>query len=132
MASLKLMEMRGEVRRGYFVEGLPGPQFAAPEAVERLRALRDGAVEDALVVINACDPANLYGPETPDGPVTAIGQPLVFARVASTWQVQWRGRPVLVARANGAAMTTSEGRTTSRSAGRWARCSRTWGGRRTG
>ena len=33
----QLMEMRGEVRRGYFVQGLPGVQFALPEAVERLR-----------------------------------------------------------------------------------------------
>ncbi|MCU0502793.1 MAG: hypothetical protein MUC51_13700, partial [Anaerolineae bacterium] len=31
------MELRGEVRRGYFVTGLPGVQFALPEAVEALR-----------------------------------------------------------------------------------------------
>jgi len=109
MSHLKLMEMRGEVRRGYFVDGLPGAQFAAPEAVERLRALRDGAAQDDLIVVNACDPANLYGPEAQGGPMTAAGQPLVFARLPSTWQVQWRGLPVLVARANGTAVTTARG-----------------------
>ena len=35
---LQRLEMRGEVRRGYFVRGLPGVQFALPEAVEALRA----------------------------------------------------------------------------------------------
>jgi ATP-dependent helicase Lhr and Lhr-like helicase len=35
---LKRMELRGEVRRGYFVSGLSGAQFAVPEAVERLRS----------------------------------------------------------------------------------------------
>ena len=35
------MELRGEVRRGYFVTGLPGVQFALPEAVEALRAARN-------------------------------------------------------------------------------------------
>ena len=32
---LQRMEMRGEVRRGYFVRGLPGLQFALPDVVER-------------------------------------------------------------------------------------------------
>jgi ATP-dependent Lhr-like helicase len=32
------LEMRGEVRRGYFVQGLAGVQFALPEVVEQLRA----------------------------------------------------------------------------------------------
>ena len=38
---LKRLEYRGEVRRGYFVEGMGGAQFALPEAVERLRAQPD-------------------------------------------------------------------------------------------
>jgi ATP-dependent Lhr-like helicase len=118
---LQRMEMRGEVRRGYFVKGLPGLQFALPEAVEQLRALgRDGEAsedDEALVVMNACDPANLYGPASdalgsPKGgdiPQTAAGEPLTFSRIPSTWLVQGRGLPVLVAEDTGARLTTVQG-----------------------
>ena len=49
---LRKLELRGEVRRGYFVRGLAGAQFALPEAVELLRAAANdpGA---PLVVIRA-------------------------------------------------------------------------------
>ena len=40
---LKALETVGACRRGYFVEGLGGAQFALPGAVERLRELRDAA-----------------------------------------------------------------------------------------
>ena len=36
------MELRGEVRRGYFVNGLSGVQYALPQAVEALREARNG------------------------------------------------------------------------------------------
>lgn len=56
---LKRLEFRGEVRRGYFVRGLSGAQFARPEAVELLRA--PGAADEAqAVVFSASDPANVY------------------------------------------------------------------------
>jgi ATP-dependent Lhr-like helicase len=118
---LQRMEMRGELRRGYFVGGLPGVQFALPEAVERLRTVGNGEAEpedeEVLVVMNACDPANLYGP-TPDyfessqagnGPRTAAGEPLTFTRIPSTWVVQHRGLPALVAEDTGARLTTVQG-----------------------
>jgi ATP-dependent Lhr-like helicase len=105
---LQRMEMRGEVRRGLFVAGLPGVQFALPEAVERLRALGGGS-DDAMVVLNAADPANLFGGELPEGPQTVSGEPLTFARVPSTHVVLRRGQPVLVAEDNGERMTTSQG-----------------------
>jgi ATP-dependent Lhr-like helicase len=58
---LKRLEFRGEVRRGYFVKGLGGAQFALPDAVEWLRAV---AAEDEsaanFVVMAASDPANVY------------------------------------------------------------------------
>ncbi|MBA2689085.1 MAG: DEAD/DEAH box helicase [Gemmatimonadaceae bacterium] len=58
---LKRLEFRGEVRRGYFVKGLGGAQFALPDAVERLRAIaRDDASTVPLVLIGASDPANVY------------------------------------------------------------------------
>ena len=37
---LKVLEDRGQVRRGYFVSGLGAAQFALPGAVDRLRSIR--------------------------------------------------------------------------------------------
>jgi len=57
------LETVGMCRRGYFVEGLGGAQFAMPGAVERLRDLRDrraGEAVDALV-LGAADPGQPYG-----------------------------------------------------------------------
>jgi len=57
------LELLGTARRGYFVEGLGGAQFALPGAVERLRSLpeRDGS----YLVLAATDPANPYGASLP-------------------------------------------------------------------
>ena len=58
------MELRGEIRRGYFVEGLSGMQFALPAAVDMLRSIgseRSNANDERVLVVNACDPANPYG-----------------------------------------------------------------------
>jgi ATP-dependent Lhr-like helicase len=54
------LETLGVCRRGYFVEGLGGAQFALPGAVERLRAQRDDD-EAPPVVLAATDPAQPYG-----------------------------------------------------------------------
>jgi ATP-dependent Lhr-like helicase len=104
------MELRGEVRRGYFVAGLPGVQFALPEAVEALRAARarldSAATEDeAPVVINATDPSNIYGAE---GRQAAAGLAPTFARLPSTHLVLWRGQPILVAEDHGAQWMAAE------------------------
>src|SRR5215218_2644171 len=63
---LRALETIGVCRRGYFVEGLGGAQFALPGAVERLRELRPGDAEepDALV-LGASDPAQPYGAALP-------------------------------------------------------------------
>jgi ATP-dependent Lhr-like helicase len=53
----KHLEETGRIRRGYFVEGLGGSQFALPGAVDRLRQ----DVRPELVVLAAADPANPYG-----------------------------------------------------------------------
>jgi ATP-dependent Lhr-like helicase len=57
---LAALETVGAARRGYFVEGLGGAQFALPGAVERLRAHRDDD-EAPPVVLAATDPAQPYG-----------------------------------------------------------------------
>jgi ATP-dependent Lhr-like helicase len=65
---LRALEDAGRVRRGYFVEGLGGAQFATPGSVDRLRQPSDGEV----LLLAAADPANPYGaavgwPDNPSG-----------------------------------------------------------------
>jgi len=63
---LRALETLGLCRRGYFVEGLGGAQFALGGAVERLRELRgrDGDEPEALVLA-AAEPAQPYGAALP-------------------------------------------------------------------
>jgi ATP-dependent Lhr-like helicase len=62
---LKAFEDTGKCRRGYFVEGLGGAQFALPGAVDRMRArtttARRAMADSVCVVMAATDPANPYG-----------------------------------------------------------------------
>ncbi|HEY6912022.1 MAG TPA: DEAD/DEAH box helicase [Myxococcales bacterium] len=62
---LKVMEEGGRARRGYFVAGLGGAQFAVPGAEDRLRSFRQPAAEPLTLVIAATDPANPYGATLP-------------------------------------------------------------------
>ncbi|GIH60044.1 Lhr family helicase [Microbispora siamensis] len=84
---LRAFEESGRCRRGYFVEGLGGAQFALPGAVDRMRAMsstmssamsstRPAPAEDLwsipapppprrAVVLAATDPANPYGAALP-------------------------------------------------------------------
>ena len=55
---LNHMEETGRIRRGYFVEGLGGLQFALPGAVDRLRMAEE---PEGTVILAAADPANPYG-----------------------------------------------------------------------
>ena len=55
---LGLAEEAGQVRRGYFIEGLGASQFAVPGAVDEVRA---GRSDDGAVVLAATDPANPWG-----------------------------------------------------------------------
>jgi ATP-dependent Lhr-like helicase len=59
-AAFSSLEDVGSVRRGYFIEGMGGAQFALPGAVERLRR-----PEPATIVLSAVDPANPYGASVP-------------------------------------------------------------------
>jgi ATP-dependent Lhr-like helicase len=74
LAVYRRLEARGEIRGGRFVAGLAGEQFAAPGAVEELRAIRRRATPDACVCLSAADPLNLTGTILPGPrlpPVTA-------------------------------------------------------------
>src|SRR6185369_4288811 len=61
LGALRTLEARGEIRGGRFVAGLVGEQFALPEAVETLRAIRRRTEEPEDVIVNAADPLNLVG-----------------------------------------------------------------------
>jgi len=58
---LKMLEERGQARRGYFVAGLGAAQFAVPGAVDRLRAEREADEQRLALVLSATDPAQPYG-----------------------------------------------------------------------
>ena len=62
-AELGNLELLGTARRGYFVEGLGGAQFALPGAVERLRSLPEP--DGSYQLLAATDPANPYGASLP-------------------------------------------------------------------
>src|SRR5919202_1884378 len=64
-AELRALETLGLCRRGYFVEGLGGAQFALGGAVERLRELRERGEEPSALVLAAADPAQPYGAALP-------------------------------------------------------------------
>ncbi|MEZ4267465.1 MAG: DEAD/DEAH box helicase [Myxococcota bacterium] len=99
---LRAMEESGRIRRGYFVEGLGGAQFAWPGAVDRLRSARlahDARTEaETAIVLAATDPACPFGVTLPwpdtaaDGGrprrapgarvVVVAGEPVAFAERA--------------------------------------------------
>src|SRR5262249_55267347 len=58
---LRTLEARGEVRGGRFVAGMVGGQFALPEGVEALRAVRRKHGPEEIVLVSAGDPLNLSG-----------------------------------------------------------------------
>ncbi|HSY37982.1 MAG TPA: hypothetical protein VLA79_00600, partial [Polyangia bacterium] len=66
------MEMSGELRGGRLVGGFVGEQFAAPDAVDALRATRREERRGEVVRLSACDPLNLVGIVTPGQRVQAI------------------------------------------------------------
>ncbi len=102
------MELRGEIRRGYFVEGLSGMQFALPAAVDMMRAINNeqSTMNGSLpVVVNACDPANPYGLGIEIGSSKA-GANIRIARLPLNYFVFDRGSPVLWIEGFGARITT--------------------------
>ncbi len=79
---LRRKEAQGEIRGGRFVSGFSGEQFARPEALDLLRAIRRSAVEadESLNVANA-DPLNLAGIILPGPRVSTLAR-TVFVPLA--------------------------------------------------
>ncbi|HEY8019756.1 MAG TPA: hypothetical protein VIH93_01560, partial [Thermoanaerobaculia bacterium] len=74
------LEARGEIRGGRFVSGFSGEQYALPEAVGRLRAVRREPRAGTLVAVSAADPLNLVGIATPGDRVAALAANRVLYR----------------------------------------------------
>ena len=72
LIAFRRLEDRGEIRGGRFVNGFLGEQFALPEAVESVRAMRNLAASGEIVTISAADPLNLVGFIVPGERVAAI------------------------------------------------------------
>ena len=77
------MEARGEIRGGRFVGGFAGEQFALPEAVGTLRAVRKEGTTGRCVALSAADPLNLTGLITPETRVPAVTPNRVLYRDGS-------------------------------------------------
>lgn len=71
LRALRRLEARGEIRGGRFIQGLIGEQFAAPEAIDQLRAVRRQEANGERVTIAASDPCNLVGILLPGQKVAA-------------------------------------------------------------
>jgi ATP-dependent Lhr-like helicase len=65
LLALRRMEARGEIRGGRFVAGFVGEQFALPEAIDALRAVRRTGATVETLPLGAYDPLNLSGIITP-------------------------------------------------------------------
>ena len=108
------LETLGVCRRGYFVEGLGGAQFALPGAVERLRAGRspigrtnqagDSGEGPRTLVLAAADPAQPYGAALPWP--RREGQTRRPARVAGAYVVLVENEPVLYVERGGRGLVT--------------------------
>jgi len=80
LAIYRRMEARGLVRGGRFVAGLVGEQFALPEAVEALRAVRRAAADSEPVLVSTADPLNLVGILTPGARVSPLSHQVIAYR----------------------------------------------------
>jgi ATP-dependent Lhr-like helicase len=97
---VRAMEEAGRIRRGYFVAGLGGAQFALPGAVDRLRAVRQ-PTDERPFVLAATDPANPYGVSV-DWPLPnlqrAAGAYVVLAGGMAALYVEKGGRGLVALR----------------------------------
>ncbi len=74
------LEARGEIRGGRFVGGFSGEQYALPEAVGLLRAVRREEPRGELVTVSGGDPLNLVGIVTPGDVVPGLAANRILFR----------------------------------------------------
>jgi ATP-dependent helicase Lhr and Lhr-like helicase len=131
---LRAMEESGRIRRGYFIAGLGGSQFAAPGAVDRLRGEnRDrrpagpGSVPGAeVLVLAATDPAVPFGLAIPwpvKGPARVPGAYIVMVDGAATAYIERGGKGLIPLRELDGSWEEATGQALAGlvSGGRWRR-----------
>ena len=74
------LEAQGEIRGGRFVSGFAGEQFALPEAVDHLRAVRRSPVDPVPVIVSSADPLNLVGVLTPGPRISPYSNQVIAYR----------------------------------------------------
>ena len=72
LVELRRMEARGEIRGGRFAEAFLGEQFALPEALDLLRAVRRAAESGDLPEVSPTDPLHLTGVLLPAVPYALV------------------------------------------------------------
>jgi ATP-dependent helicase Lhr and Lhr-like helicase len=104
---LSQLETLGVARRGYFLEGLGGAQFALPGAVERLRSRAGAGASDAdaPLVLAAVDPAQPYGAALP-WPKDEHASGRRPARVGGAYVVLVGGDPIVYVERGGKGLQT--------------------------
>ncbi len=90
---LKRMEWRGEVRRGYFVEGLSGVQFAFPRAAEMLSA--SPSTNSKAVMLSMIDPAMPFGSGVGVALLDTSGNKIEVSRQAGNHLLVVDAKPVI-------------------------------------
>ena len=82
--ALRRLEYAGTIRRGWFVRSLSGEQYALPEAVEMLRAMRNlNPAREKPFALCAIDPANPYGAILPGCGIAREASNLVVIRAGN-------------------------------------------------
>lgn len=100
------LEWRGEIRRGYFVKGFSGIQFALPVVADQLLALHATKTPDPeIILINSCDPANLYGAGAPLALQHPVHGDWQFRRQPQNYLILRGGIPVLAVESLGKRLT---------------------------
>ncbi len=95
--SLRVQEYTGQVRRGYFVEGLSGAQFIRQQDFGGIVAALSHPAQE-IVWINAADPAQLWGK------VLSHREGSAFVNVPGNAVALWGGEPVAVFERQGAVL----------------------------
>jgi ATP-dependent helicase Lhr and Lhr-like helicase len=87
---LRRMEARGQIRGGRFVAGFTGEQFARPEALDLLRALRRSDEPQLPSEPPNADPLNLTGIILPGPRVSPLASAIPIALTARpTRRASW-------------------------------------------